>query len=160
QRSTDTGCCQVSVHKGYYDTQQGKVVFPNRIGTTTFPAIVTNFTALYSADKPHIGVDKSNSNGYVYVSYTNFSVPGNGQIEVVRSTDGGATWSTPVILAAAGDTPHSGSVPRIGPQGQVYVAWEDGRPTPTRSIQISKSTNWPNFSAPIKVDNVTRAANP
>ncbi|HNQ23348.1 MAG TPA: hypothetical protein PKK06_09670 [Phycisphaerae bacterium] len=51
---------------------------------------------------------------------------------VLRSTDMGATWSAPVSLGSG-----LGLLPRVGPQGQVYVCYWDY----TNGIWIRKSTN-------------------
>src|SRR5262249_17382553 len=128
------GTFNVSVHRGRFD------------GTRFIwetPTLATNFTSGFGADKDHVGVDRRT--GAVYVSYSNFSVSGNGQIEIVRSTDGGQTWSTPVVLAAGSSVSHQGSVPRVGPNGEIYVAWEDAFLQPSASIHIRKSVHWPDF---------------
>ncbi|MBO0799007.1 MAG: exo-alpha-sialidase [Blastocatellia bacterium] len=140
----------VSVHKGR---------FTGGVLTFDTPTFATNFTSGSGADKDHVGVDKNN--GFIYVSYTNFSASGNGQIEVVRSTDGGQTWSTPVVIASASRTVHQGSLPRVGPDGEIYVVWEDGFAQGTaRSIHISKSTNWPRFGHDTKIADITAVGNP
>src|SRR5262249_4332622 len=84
--------------------------------------------------------------GRGYVSLTNFievcNIPqfGFGQIEVWRTTDAGDSWQGPVIAGpdqtfitdpanpACGRTGVSqqSSVPTIGPDGEVYVAWQFG----------------------------------
>src|SRR5439155_23619656 len=50
-----------------------------------------------------------------------------GQIELVRSTDGGTTWFPPTVVEPE-DPPllNQGAVPAVGPGGEVYVAWEQG----------------------------------
>jgi hypothetical protein len=45
-------------------------------------------------DKEYMTADPANS--YLYMSYTAFGF--NGQIEVIRSTDLGQTWSSPVVI--------------------------------------------------------------
>ena len=141
----------VSVHKG-------KFVGTNFVWNP--PTFATTFTSGFGADKVHIGVDKRPGSNTIYVSYTNFNAGGNGQVEVARSTDGGQTWSAAVVIATASGTVHQGSLPRVGPDGEVYVVWEDGFVQPTRSIHIRKSTTWPNFGSDITVSSVTPVANP
>ncbi len=101
-------------------------------------------------DKEAITVDERGWLGIVTV--TNFQelcgVPlnGSGQIELWRTDDGGTKWSGPVIvgrempdsLAACGNagTLQQSSVPAIGPDREVYVAWQQG-PTFTDSGGIT-----------------------
>lgn len=86
-------------------------------------------------DKEDIWVDRNPSSpffGRVYVSYTEFrSIPSTAEpIVFVYSTDGGLTWSKQNQISAAYNN-HSrggrqGSVIRTGPNGEVYVTFEDG----------------------------------
>ena len=97
-------------------------------------------------DKEALAADKNGSRPHVYVAVTNFiGIPissactfagGFGQIEVWSSLDGGNTYSGPTIvqpdLTNLADTTCStgrleqGSQPAVGPDGEVYVAWQDG----------------------------------
>lgn len=60
----------------------------------------------------------------VYVSWSRF--PGNGgdpYIMAVASADRGGTWSAPALVS---DVPNTqGSMPATGPDGELYVVWED-----------------------------------
>ncbi len=96
-------------------------------------------------DKEAIAVDKA-GRGHGVVSLTNFiercgfAQDGFGQIEVWRTTNGGNTWAGPVIVSGdltfninpasstcgrAGRLQQS-SAPAIGPDGEVFVAWQRG----------------------------------
>ncbi len=101
--------------------------------------------------------------GHLYVSYTDLDFSGSicgmesgsavprYAIETVASADGGATWTaTPVVVAqVCADSAHTfafvnGARVRVGPSGEVYVAWElfgDTDSLAERAIEISKSTN-------------------
>jgi len=59
--------------------------------------------------------------GNLYISWTRFGT-GVYPIMLVRSTDQGLNWSAPVQVS---DTTayQQGSVPAVGPNGEVYVAW-------------------------------------
>ena len=98
-----------------------------------------------SFDKEAIAAAKDSS-GAVFVSLTNFietcktPANGHGQIEVFRSHDGGDSFEGPAIVSpdqtfildprnpACGTTGilQQSSVPAIGPNGEVYVAWQFG----------------------------------
>lgn len=55
-------------------------------------------------DKPHIAVSwHSGTRGYIYVAYTQFdpSASPNARIYVARSTNGGASFTTPVLVTAS-----------------------------------------------------------
>jgi len=88
-------------------------------------------------DKEDVWADKNPSSpffGRVYVSWTQFrgsvfTFFGE-PIMVTFSSDGGATWSAPNQLSAAHNNGtvggRQGSAVRTGPDGTVYVFWEDG----------------------------------
>lgn len=95
-------------------------------------------------DKEWLAVDPAS--GTLYVTYTNFVgyVFGpymGSQIELIRSTDGGLTWSAPQVLSApAGAAEVQGSRPAVGPSGELYVVWwEYGYPQSV--VRIRKSVN-------------------
>jgi hypothetical protein len=78
-------------------------------------------------DKPFIAADSTDKHfkNNVYVAFdsvpnTNFIVPV--PILFSRSTDGGATFSTPVPINVPTEVA-SGAQPVVGPRGEVYVAW-------------------------------------
>lgn len=87
-------------------------------------------------------------------------------IEMVSSINGGANWSGPVVLeqvCATAASPYamvSGPQVIVGPQGQVYVAWEatgeNGASMTSRAIKIAKSIDGgASFGAPTVVAQVT-----
>lgn len=96
-------------------------------------------------DKEALATDKNGSRPHVFVSVTNFVglTPstvgcGFGQIELLRSLDGGDSWLGPPTLVQIDQvqtTPsvdcntgrlNQGSAPAVGPDGTVYVAWQNG----------------------------------
>src|SRR3989449_5163811 len=106
-------------------------------------------------DKPYISVDTiSNSSfkGRIYLSWTEFVNTNPGVILFSESMDGGSTFSSPTTISNIPTDEMQSSVPYVGPNGILYVTWED---TTTNHIMISKSTNGgTSFSAPITVTNV------
>ncbi len=89
----------------------------------------------------------STATDWIYVTYTRFQqVPGDflTHIEGVVSTDGGATWSSPVTLATASDDDDEfvqGSQVVCQPNtNNVYASWERyNSATRARKIQIRRS---------------------
>ena len=80
----------------------------------------------YFNDKDWIAVDQRT--GAVYVTWTRWGPTGSPIVSSV-SHDGGVTWSAPVTVSPAniaGEvTPFSqGSIPQVGPDGTLYVAYE------------------------------------
>lgn len=60
----------------------------------------------------------------IYVTYSRFVGGATSQIELIRSTDGGTTWSAPLLMhGAAQNDLVQGSRPVIGPNGEVIVYW-------------------------------------
>jgi len=89
-------------------------------------------------DKQALTVDNNvgtTHDGNLFISWTRF---GTGTpIMLVRSIDKGLTWSAPVQVS---DTQSSqqGSVPAVGPNGEVYVAWM-GRSSSNRNLLFDRS---------------------
>ena len=124
----------------------------------------------HTLDKDWMTVDPTNTSR-LFVTYTDFDTsglnvcgfiaPGVGvpraAIELVRSTDGGSTWTPPVVLdEVCGFGPAvQGSQVTVGPGGEVYVAWEHLADFFTRDLRIRKSTdNGATFASFVKVDDV------
>ncbi|HXB56482.1 MAG TPA: hypothetical protein VN461_17040 [Vicinamibacteria bacterium] len=110
--------------------------------------------ATHFIDKPWMATDPSNP-ARLYVTYTDVDstgffggpalCPGTLRlgIELVRSTDGGATWSAPTVVDN-GCFPNrdQGSNVAVDRAGNVYVAWEQLPAfSPTNEIDIAKSTD-------------------
>jgi hypothetical protein len=88
-------------------------------------------------DKPGCSIDLTHSpySNRIYISWTQFDhyasedPKDSTRIMFAYSTDGAATWSTPVRLDHSagdcldGDNTLEGAIPAVGPNGQVYVAW-------------------------------------
>jgi hypothetical protein len=138
----------VSVHRGHFNTTG--FAFED---VHTFNA--PNPSDFY--DKEAI-VTSQDGSGAAYVSLTNFisTSPcgvngGFGQIEVWRTQDAGDTWIGPTIVSPdQTDVPCDGggvlqqsSAPAIGPNAEVYVAWQLGPhlgPTlPSAKIMVARS---------------------
>jgi hypothetical protein len=97
-------------------------------------------------------------NGNLYVTYTKFVV-GGGHIWFARSTDNGATWSTPVQISKTWENGLvSGSRPAVGPNGELYIVYSALGAVDADSIKIVKSTDGgvtfgPSYVAGIVMDN-------
>jgi hypothetical protein len=85
-------------------------------------------------DKPMITVDtnpKSPNFNTIYVAWDTTVIghggPSSSGIQFSRSTDGGKTFSTPVVISETngGQRFGIGADPFVGPDGTVYVAWHD-----------------------------------
>ncbi|MBI4851520.1 MAG: exo-alpha-sialidase [Acidobacteria bacterium] len=75
-------------------------------------------------DKEWIAVDNSNAatRGNVYVSWTVFGLTDT-FIAVSTSTDGGKTFGSPVNVSTNNNLVVQGSMPMVGPNGELYVAF-------------------------------------
>jgi hypothetical protein len=119
---------------------------------------------LHSLDKPWMAADPTNPMR-LFVTYTDFDFSGTSTacpkdfrqaIELVRSNDGGGTWSAPVVVdeqCGAANNAESGSNVIVSPGGKVYVAFEFiPLLTPDNEIHFTRSTdNGKTFSKPIVI---------
>lgn len=86
-------------------------------------------------DKEWVTVDASPTSphfGHVYLTWTEFRAAGQSEpVMVSVSRDGGASFSLPKQLSPAGNNGtgngRQGSMPAVGPDGTVYVGWEQGK---------------------------------
>lgn len=94
-------------------------------------------------DKPWMTVDNTGGDfdGHIYVCWTEFFSTGfvtGTRILFRRSINGGETWP-PAIQLSPGDDTVQGCNIAIGPNGEVYVAWERYVDSSTAEIRISRS---------------------
>lgn len=97
-------------------------------GLTWGPPVKVFRSELDFNDKEAIEVDTHPTSphfGNVYVAWDVNISQGPGfaaqHLLVARSTDGGATYTAPVVLRTAGA--NIGAIPRVGPDGTMYVMW-------------------------------------
>ncbi len=115
-------------------------------GGLTWGPPVTVFRAdLDFNDKEAIEVDTQESSphrGNVYVAWDINVAQDDGfaaqHLLVSRSTDGGASYQAPLVLRTEGS--NIGAVPRVGPDGTVYVMWA-GSIVGTEGLFIFLSTS-------------------
>ena len=101
--------------------------------TATTPGTFTGLNGTKEQDKEWVAIDRATNTIYMtwtqFDNYGSYSSIDSSTILFSKSTDTGATWSTPMrINKVAGDCVDSsntveGAVPTIGPAGEVYVAW-------------------------------------
>jgi hypothetical protein len=127
----------VSIHKGAF---KGKNFSWNDSTLVQSPNYPNDFL-----DKEALAVDGRRGKTAVYVTVTNFEevceIPffGFGTIELYRSLDGGDAWARTIIQpdetfitdptdpnCGADGIVNQGSMPAVGPNGELYVAWERG----------------------------------
>jgi Secretion system C-terminal sorting domain len=116
------------------------------------------------ADKNHFMVDNSITSPYqgnLYNAWTLFyGSPGTQKVFINRSSDGGATWSTPANISnALGSYLDQGVNIQTGPAGEVYVAWSVYAPSfgDESAIGFAKSTDGgATYTAPVKAINNIR----
>ena len=125
----------------------------------------SDLTFGYFNDKPFTATDTRSGSphqGRIYVTWTQFKytrVPETyveSPILLSYSDDGGATWNGPHAVTTPTLNWDQGSVPAVGPNGEVYVAFENyNTPGATNQIMVATSLDGGNtFSTPVKVDDV------
>jgi hypothetical protein len=131
---------------------------------------VSKDASTHLLDKSWMDVDPTDPN-QIYVTYTDVDFSGHVcgvdvdgfpipriAIELVRSDDGGTTWSVPVVVRKVCGFSRfvQGSQVAVGPGGEVYVAWEEIADSLRRKIAIRTSTdNGATFGEIVKVADVT-----
>lgn len=143
-------------------------------------AAVSKDARTHFLDKPWSALDPTDPNR-LFVTYTDFDASGSTcgfnpsglpneriAIELVRSMDGGSSWSTPVVLEEDCNTPPNfslvqGSQVAVDSHGRVFVLWEaypSGTSASFRELRIaSPSDHGGSFSKFVRVDTVTPAGN-
>ena len=116
------------------------------------------------ADKPSMAVDPANPN-HMYLTYTHMSALACTNIEIVRSADGGKTWSVPLTINPDCNNPtivmDTGSSVVVAPGGRIYVAYESF-PVPPSGTSFGKTAIYvvrsldggATFGKPVKVSDV------
>ena len=110
-------------------------------------------------DKEYVTTDLNPSSPYantIYVSWTRFA--SGTDILLVKSTDGGVTWSSPVNVSDASLQGVQGSVPAVGPNGEVFVTWWGFGSDGLEHMYFDKSTDGGNtFGTDIPISNVNNS---
>ena len=80
-------------------------------------------------DKPWLTCDRATNT--LYIAYTRFvnanlGLPGPLQVEIIKSIDGGITWTAPFILESSPTESVQIAYLAIGPNSEVYTLWERG----------------------------------
>ncbi|MBK9158878.1 MAG: sialidase family protein [Propionibacteriaceae bacterium] len=137
--------------------------------TWSAPVVATNRSSVTQFnDKNWITVDSNSASPYfgkVYLSWTAFrsaTATGNGNepIMVASSNNGGASFGAPLQLSPAGNNGtgngRQGSSSTVGPDGTVYVAFEQG----TSQVVVVSRNGGANWSRPITIGAVTDIQDP
>ncbi|MGH9154818.1 MAG: cell wall-binding repeat-containing protein, partial [Acidimicrobiales bacterium] len=91
---------------------------------------------------------------------------GDRRMVTTRSDDGGRTWTAPIDAQAPGEKVREPAQPAVGPDGTVYLGWEnrDDAPAPN-NIVIARSNDrgatWQRFNVGLSMStNASRAGHP
>lgn len=103
----------------------------------------------YVLDKNHLWIDNSPASSYegdLYSAWTNFQGGSNdSEIEIVRSTNDGISWSSPINISSgvSAGSHNQGVNIQTGPNGEVYAVWTiyDSWPSDETALGLAKSTN-------------------
>ena len=129
------------------------------------PVVAAKSSGNVFNDKEDIWADRNPASpffGRVYASYTEFRPPSETAepIVFVYSTDGGVTWSGQNQISQAYNNGtkggRQGSVIRSGPNGEVYVIFEDG----SQQVAVVSLDGGVTFSKKIAIGTVKDIADP
>jgi hypothetical protein len=139
---------------------------PNITGETNIgdPPVIAAISPVDFFDKEWLAIDPNPNPATglqnTYMCYTRFigTVVGNGQIELIRSLDGGQSWSLSPTVIQPDETLTTGKVNQgcnvtVGPNHEVYVAWEnDWISSDTPKIRFARSLDQGvTFSTPVDI---------
>jgi hypothetical protein len=118
-------------------------------------------------DKEWLAVNQAT--GTLYLTYTRFGSDGSTPLEMVRSFDGGRTWTPPTIIVPnLIDTFNTGTQPMVTGTGRVIVTWlartfSDegfGPESDNRVEEAFSDDDGATFSAPVVVNHVNPQGEP
>jgi hypothetical protein len=119
ESNSNTRCLNHPELSGIADTTnlpQERIVWESPVVT------VNNLQPGDALDKEWLFV--SQKTGELYLSYTRFNADGSTPLELVRSMDGGHTWTAPTtIVPNLDDTFNQATQPVVLPDGRVVVSW-------------------------------------
>ncbi len=99
-------------------------------------------------DHEAVTVDTSTGPGHhfgrLFVAWAEFSGLGRSPIDIAFSDDDGAHWSGPIRISDKGNQFDQDAIPRVGPDGTVYVSWINGpneKSLKNNVAMIDKSTD-------------------
>jgi hypothetical protein len=132
------------------------------------PVVAANGHGYIFNDKEAIWADANSSStffGRVYISWTQFrDVPGCAEpIMFAYSADGGQTWTRPNQITTAhncGLGGRQGSTIRTGPDGSVYLVYEDSDQTGSIQALAVSHDGGRTFSRPTRIAGVKDIADP
>jgi BNR repeat-like domain len=135
------------------------------------PVIAANGHGFLFNDKDDVWADRNPSSpffGRVYVAWTQFrgsvSTFFAEPIMVAFSDDGGKTWTRPNQLSAAHNNNtvggRQGTAVRTGPDGTVYVFWEDSDLGGSKQVVAVSHDGGETFSHPITIAHFTNIQDP
>ena len=121
----------------------GSIYFPNAtdsalaVSVGTFPQGKLTWTLPKQAavstndflDKPWLTCDRATNTLYmIYTRFVNFNInlAGPLQVEIIKSVDGGTTWTAPFVLESSPTESVQIGYIAIGPNSEVYTLWERG----------------------------------
>ncbi|MDQ6690546.1 MAG: glycoside hydrolase [Gemmatimonadota bacterium] len=131
--------------------------------TPMTPVITTDFSTRLFNDKEFVAIDsrdESRYRGRIYVTWTQFDYNGPrgryraSPILISYSSNGGATWSAPHAVTSPDLDSNQGSVPAVGPNGELLVVFENfNTPTYVNQVMVARSLDGGRtFERPVKVD--------
>jgi hypothetical protein len=126
--------------------------------TTIVTAGSTKIGGIFN-DKPYLAVDETTGPfaGRVYVSWTRFASAQTSDIMVAYSNNGGSSFSFS-IHPVSSSLLNQGSVPVVGPDGTLYVVWND---LLNFQIMVAKSVDGGvSFSSPVVVSSIVPLPQP
>lgn len=133
--------------------------YKKKINATTWSQDVVLVSSPYLSKEHQFAIATDPTGEYVYVVYHDETYTPHCQVNLIRSTDGGDTWETPVRISPSTSSYYYQPAIAAASNGKVFIAWQQGWLYEDHKIGFAASSNYGvDWSITDQVDNTSAFA--